>query len=290
MNTQTDCIPCVISAISGLIKLCTEDESKKELLIKNALRLLAEADLANNPVILSRMLIKNTLEECGIEDPFLSLKRDRNQRAWKILPMIKEKVMSSSAPLHTAALAAAAGNILDFVAIGHNYMLEQAIEEVFEQGFSLDCYDDFSQHLKKSETIFYIGDNTGEIVMDRPLIEELKKLGKKITYCVRGKPAMDDALEEDFLLAKLNELTDMVDTGNGYLGLVLPEAPPETVELFNESDMIISKGMGNFETLSELNDNRVFFILKAKCKRIADILGVEKGQYCLRSGKMNLKI
>ncbi len=285
MNTQTDCIPCIISAISGLVRLCTNDESKRESLMKNSLRLLADTDLTNNPVILSRKLIKNTLEECKIEDPFLSLKRERNERAWKILPLIKEKVESAEDPLHIAALAAAAGNILDFVATGHNYMLEQAIEEVFEQGFALDCYDDFFQHLKNSETIFYVGDNTGEIVMDRPLIEELKKLGKKITYCVRGKPAMDDALAEDYHLARLNEYTDMVDTGNGYLGLVLPEAPPATVELFNNSDMVISKGMGNFETLAELNDNRIFFILKAKCKRIAEMLGVEKGEYCLRSEK-----
>lgn len=284
MNTQTDCIPCIISAISGLITFCTNDNIKREALIKSALKALAEADLANNPVILSRMLIKSTLEECEIEDPFLSLKRDRNQRAWKILPLIKEKVLSAEDSLHTAALAAAAGNILDFVASGSNYLLEQAIEEVFEQGFTLDCYDDFSENLKNAKTIFYVGDNTGEIVMDRPLIEELKKLGKKITYCVRGKPAMDDALAEDFYLAKLHELADLVDTGASYLGLVLPEAPTETVELFNKSDMIISKGMGNFETLSDLNDKRIFFILKAKCRRIAEILGVEKGEYCLLGG------
>lgn len=284
MNTLTDCIPCIVSAISGLVKLYTEDEGQRETLMKNALRMLAEADMTKNPVILSRGLIESTLEKCGGEDPFLPLKRERNRRAWEILPFIKEKITSSKDPLHTAALAAAAGNILDFVAMGNNYRLEQAIEEVFRQGFSLDCYAGFSEHLKHSETIFYVGDNTGEIVMDRPLIEELKRLGKKITYCVRGKPAMDDALAEDYYLAKLDELTDLTDTGKGYMGLVLPEAPKETIDIFNRSDMIIAKGMGNFETLSELNDRRIFFILKAKCNRVAGMLGVKNGEYCLRCG------
>ena len=284
MKIEIDCINCITKAMIRLIKLCITDEKKQMEVVRNMLMELSRQDYSLNPVLLSNKLITQILAECKVTDPFYGLKVNRNEKAWNIYPYIKERVMTGPDSLKTATLAAAAGNILDFVASGKQYLLDQAIGEVFDKGFSREYYTDFKEKLEKSETILYIGDNSGEIVMDRPLVKELHNMGKKITYCVRGMPAMDDALEEDFHKAGLSEFADLIDTGSSHMGLALDYAPQNTRDIFYNSDMIISKGMGNFEMLWELDDERIFFIFKAKCQHIAQIVDVELGEYCLLKG------
>jgi len=284
LKTDIDCFSCFVSALTRLIKTCTDDHNKRLELEREILKRLAHSDVDRNPVILSQPIIRFVCRSCNVEDPYFHLKKERNRSAWEILPTVEEMIQRGEDLLLESAKAAAAGNVLDIIAVGNDALLQSSMEHIFETGFARDSYPEFIEKLDASETILYIGDNSGEIVFDRLFIMELVKMGKKIIFCVRGAPAMDDALAEDFHEARLDEFAELIDTGTSHLGLVLAEASSEAREAFKNCDIVISKGMGNLETLSHLMDEKIFFLLRAKCLRVAHSIGLKKDEFCFLRG------
>jgi uncharacterized protein with ATP-grasp and redox domains len=201
-----------------------------------------------------------------------------------LIPELKRLIGKEDDKLYASLKAASSGNILDAVAVGNDGLIDEAVRQMFEIGFVRDEYSIFKEELKKAESVFYIGDNSGEIVFDGILVKHLKDIGKRIIFCVRGKPAMDDALISDFYEAGLDRYCECVDTGGGYLGFIPELVPAKTRQLFETADLVIAKGMGNFEALHELPDSRIFFAFKAKCGFIAQIAGVKTGDFCFLQG------
>ncbi|MCD4784471.1 MAG: ARMT1-like domain-containing protein [Candidatus Eremiobacteraeota bacterium] len=284
MNTSIDCLQCLFPTLVKLIKIATDDEDKRMEIVRGVLERLSKDPLNENPVAVSERLMSYVREVSGNHDPLKKLKHERNQKAWKLLPEISRIIHNSEDPLFSSFKAAAAGNILDIVSVGNDAMLESALKQAFNNGFARNDYNIFLEQLDTSENILYIGDNSGEIVLDRFPVSELVKRNKKILYCVRGEPAMDDALEADFIEAKMGEFAEMIDTGTPHLGFLPDKVSQKTKEIFNEADLIISKGMGNYESLYEINDKRIYFILRAKCDYIAEKMRVKKGDYCFTRG------
>lgn len=284
MNTSLDCLQCLFSALVRLIKIATDDEDKRMEIVRGVLERLSKDPLNENPVAVSERIMSYIREASGNHDPLKKLKHERNQKAWKLLPEISQIVHNSKDPLFSSFKAAAAGNILDIVAVGNDAVLESALKQAFDNGFARNDYNIFLEQFDTSENILYIGDNSGEIILDRLPVSELVKRNKKVRYCVRGEPAMDDALEADFIEARMGEFAEMIDTGTPHLGFLLDKVSQKTRKIFDEVDLIISKGMGNYESLYEINDKRIYFILRAKCDYIAEKMHVKKGDYCFIRG------
>jgi len=284
MNTSLDCLQCLFTALVRLIKIATDDENKRMEIASGVLEKLSEDPLTENPVVVSEKIMSYIRKESGNHDPLGELRKERNRKAWKLLPQIERLVNNSEDPLFSSIKAAAAGNVLDIVAMGNKAVLESALEQAFQNGFVRNDYNFFKEKLDKSKNILYLGDNSGEIVIDRLLVRELTKRDKKVVYCVRGEPAMDDAIEIDFIEAKMGEFAEMIDTGTPHMGFLPDRVSPETREIFNGVDLVISKGMGNFESLYERKDNRIYFVLRAKCDYMANKLRVRKGDYCFIRG------
>lgn len=284
MITAIDCLGCLPAAMIKLIKKCTDDPKKQMELGRDIFRMVGESDFHHNPVIISERIMSYIRKATGVDDPFHDFKRGRNQKALQLIPWMREFIDSGGDRLFECIKAAAAGNILDVVAVGNDKLLEKSIEHAFQYGFARSDYDAFQELLSVARDILYISDNSGEIVFDGLLAEELFRLGKKITFCVRGEPAMDDALAEDFREAGLDRWADMIDTGTGHMGFVPGHASTEAMEAFNGADLIIAKGMGNFESLMDMKDPRLFFVLKAKCWHIAGKIGVKKDDICFLQG------
>jgi hypothetical protein len=189
-------------------------------------------------------------------------------------------VRSADDRLRKAIRIAIAGNVIDF---GSNtpFDLEKDLESILSQRFAIDHFETFTSALAEAKDVLYIADNAGETVFDRVLIEEL---GKPVTYVVRERPIINDALEEDAIAAGVDKVADIVSSGTDAPGNILRLCSEEFSKIYKSSDFIISKGQGNFEGLS--GERRpIFFLLKAKCKVIANHIGVEQGSIILKRSR-----
>ena len=137
----------------------------------------------------------------------------------------------------------------------------------------------FKEATEQAEEIFYLTDNAGEIVLDRLLIEQLPY--EKVTLVVKGKPVINDATIEDAELAGLPRIVHVIDNGSDGPGTILESCSQSFRDRFTNADLVIAKGQGNYETLSNINKN-IFFLLKAKCPVIANHIGCEVGSFVFR--------
>jgi uncharacterized protein with ATP-grasp and redox domains len=131
-----------------------------------------------------------------------------------------------------------------------------------------------------ADRILYLCDNAGEIVFDRLLIEVLPS--EKITAVVRGTPVINDATLEDARATGLTEVVRVMDNGSDAPGTLLETCSPAFRDCFAAADLIIAKGQGNFETLSETRGKRIFFLLKVKCPLIARDIGEPTGRLVVK--------
>jgi uncharacterized protein with ATP-grasp and redox domains len=180
--------------------------------------------------------------------------------------------------LYWALKIAATGNIIDS-AIYNNVDIEGSIQTELIKEFSVCDLDIFEEELKSAKSILIIGDNTGETVFDRVLIKRLA--GYIITYAVRNEPIINDATLLDAYDSGLNDCADIITTGCGAPGAILDQCSAEFLSVFSKADIVISKGQGNFEALSDCR-RPVFFLLKAKCAMIASRLKVNLNEYVFK--------
>ncbi len=235
--------------------------------------LLDRFSLALTPAEVSTYALWAAYEALGCSDPFEEEKRHYNQLALGMYPRLKGMVRGR---LSAAVKVAAAGNIID-LGILDSVDIEGTIKEIFAEGFAIDHLDAFLERLDRAERILYLADNAGEIVFDRVLVEELRRHGKRVIFAVKEAPILNDATLEDALAVGIGEVAEVVSTGSGQVGTNLSDCSPEFLKEFKAADLIISKGQGNFETLSEV-EGPIFFILKAKCSEVATELRVKQGE------------
>jgi uncharacterized protein with ATP-grasp and redox domains len=213
----------------------------------------------------------------GVEDPYKTVKQRDMQTALKLLPMLKRFVSGKQDRLYWALKAAATGNVLDS-SICSNIDFEAVVETELNRRFSLCDMDTLEQRLKESHSLLIIADNAGETVFDRVLLEELPSL--EVTYDVRSAPILNDAMIKDACDSGLDKYARIISTGCDIPGTNLDECNEYFLDVFYSADIVISKGQGNFETLSDC-DRDIFFLLKAKCPVLSRLLEVRLNDYVL---------
>ncbi len=228
------------------------------------------------------MIVKDIV---GNSDPYRELKDKYNHLAMSMYPFLKEKIKNSEDSLLTAVRAAIAGNVIDFGA-QLTFELDRDLEDVLYREFAIKHFNEFRQGLEKAREIIYLGDNAGETVFDRVLIEEIKqRYDVKIIYVVKEVPIINDATEEDAVFAGIDKIAEVISSGSDAPGTVPEYCSPEFNKIFKEAGFVISKGQGNYEALSE-NEKPVFFLFKVKCDVLAGDIGVPIGSIILKySGK-----
>ena len=199
--------------------------------------------------------------------------------ALDMLPELRARIAGAEDPFAAAVRLAITGNIIDFGPKGDT--TEQDALDAIAHALSEPLYGDmhaFQDAVEQADGILYLADNAGEIVFDRVLIEEI--LPQRVTLAVRGAPVINDATIEDAEMAGLAELAEVIDNGSDAPGTILSDCSAAFQKRFHESDLIISKGQGNYETLSG-EPAGIFFLLKAKCPVIAAHAGVPVGAQVL---------
>ncbi len=278
MRATIDCVLCLFKQALSASQLITSDEGKQLEVIKELMRELQDIEypLERTPAEYSYDALQIAYRLLDSRDPFAEAKRKHNQIAMELYPKLREIVENSKDRLHTAAKLAVAGNIIDLGVFKESeFDLEETIQHALEAGFAIDHFPKFRERLSECSKLLYILDNAGEIVFDRLFIEELQK-ELEVVGVVKGGPILNDATWDDAKQTGLDKVARVIDNGSDMVGTVLELCSEEFRQEFNEADIIISKGQGNYETLDE-EDKDIFFILKAKCETIARNLGVELG-------------
>ena len=277
MKTYLDCIPCFFEQALRAGRIATNDEKLLKHLLDELGLMLNSISLESSPPETGRLIYQKVSEITGNPDPFRELKHENTQQALDLYPSLKEIINKSSDSLLTAIRIAIAGNVIDFGA-NATFDIDLAIKETLEKDFSIFDYTAFKRFLAKSKQVLYIGDNAGETVFDRLLIEQMNK---PVIFVVRETPVINDATFDDAVEAGIDKVATIISSGTDAPGTILSTCSPEFKQILDQSEFVIAKGQGNYEALS--NENRsIFFLLKVKCKIIADDIGIAKGDILLR--------
>ncbi|MBC2711387.1 MAG: DUF89 family protein [Desulfosarcina sp.] len=278
MRTYLDCFPCFLKQALRAARIATDDEIKIKRVLDEVGMMLRDIPLDSTPPQSGRLIYRKVSEVTGDSDPYREIKKESTQKALSLYPYLKSRVEKANDRLLTAIRIAIAGNVIDFGAYG-NFDLNREVDEVFEKDFAVFDYNKFKHGLDKAREILYIGDNAGECVFDRILIEEITK---PVTYVVRDAPIINDATYEDAVQAGIDSIATIISSGTDAPGAILETCSAEFKKMYHHSNFIISKGQGNYEALSN-EMGPIFFLLKIKCQVIANDIGVDEGDIVLKA-------
>lgn len=281
MKISPKCPACLLSRVYMEAKIATGDEERVQKAVEESLKILARRyPLREINAVIATEIHRKVYEVLGIEDPYKGLKDKANETVLKNISSIKEFLNKQEDGFRATAIASIIGNTFDYGVMDHNVTesdFSSFFIEEFNKGLAIDHLDKIRE-LCKGKVVF-LTDNCGEVIMDSLFLENIKNTAspKELTVVVRGKPILSDATLEDAKLAGLDKIADKVLTnGLGAIGIIEEELPPETMERIKSADVIIAKGMANYECLSE-SKYPVAFLLTAKCEPVAKSLNVSVG-------------
>jgi len=281
MKTYFDCIPCFFKQIIEVCRIMNlTDEETKKILDKLALH-IPEIEMAASPPAISQFIYRMIKEQTGNPDPYKELKQKSNEIALEIYPELKKMVQNSENRLLKAVEIAIAGNIIDYGTMSNlnidteiDLIINSEEDKIRNEDTKYFEYAEFINSLKKTKVLLYLADNAGEIIFDRILIEEIKATYPDIQiYCaVRGYPIINDCTISDTVSSGIDKIVTVISNGTDAPGTILKECSKEFLDIWNRSDLIVSKGQGNFESLSEAQEN-IFFMFMVKCQVLAKDIG-----------------
>jgi uncharacterized protein with ATP-grasp and redox domains len=260
------------------------DKSLHEAILRDTLHTLGDIDFEQSPPELAREIFDIIERYSGKKDLYAEIKKTSNQYILDMEDELRELVANSADPFLTGLHLAIAGNIIDFGA-KHDFsdkLIHQEIENALNVELDAETVNELRQLIDKAEKILYLGDNAGEIVFDKLFIEQLPR--EKITFAVRGQHIINDALMQDAEDVGITSMVTVIDNGYNVPGTVLKHSSDEFCEIFNNADLIISKGQGNYETLSN-SERKIVFLLKIKCEIVARDLNGSVGDFVIKINK-----
>jgi uncharacterized protein with ATP-grasp and redox domains len=280
MEILLDCVPCLLKQALEGSKLATDHVEIQEKVIKDALAILSDYKAYKTSPELARAIHQCIKENTGLDDPYALVKARDLQAAKSMYKALKEFLQTKEDQLYWALKISATGNNIDS-AIYQNVKIDKSMMTELEKEFAICNIDILRKKLVNANHVLVIGDNTGETIFDKVLIEALHEMN--VTYVVRSEPIINDVTMLDAIASELNKVASLISSGCNAPGLILEECSDDFMKLYKEADVIISKGQGNYEALSE--EKEVFFLLKAKCPMIAGRLNVNINNYVLKYGK-----
>jgi uncharacterized protein with ATP-grasp and redox domains len=267
-------------------RMSTEKVEIHKKILDRVMELLMTKSFDTPPPAIARDIYKIIREETKNNDPYREVKIKDNREMLNILPYFKSVIKNHKDPLIKACKLAIAGNQIDSGTgkrkESHDH---KDIENILKRTPAIDHFNEMKESLAKSNTVLYIGDNSGEIVLDRLFIEQIKKdfPDLKIIYAVRGRPVINDVTIIDAKISGIIDFCDVIDNGDSAPGTDLKYCSKEFKDYFDSADMIIAKGQGNYETLSGVKKDNIYFLLMAKCHVIARHLNCRTGSMVIKN-------
>ncbi len=283
MKTFFECIPCLIQQSLSAVRLVTGDERIHEQVLREILQSASKMDLCQPPAAMAQVIHRRIRKLCENDDPYRASKLRFNRLALDLLPDFQHRVEKSPDPWDAAVRLAIAGNIMDLGVKGG--VGEAEIREVLDHSLQEPLHGspaEFADAAGRARSILYLTDNAGEIVFDRLLIEHMPH--QEVTVAVRGSPVINDATLEDAEQAGLFNLVTVIDNGSDAPGTIIHDCKEAFQRRFADADLVIAKGQGNYETLTDVSGN-IYFLLRVKCPIIARDIGCPVGRMVLQPSR-----
>jgi damage-control phosphatase, subfamily I len=279
MKTYFDCIPCFLRQTVEAARNVTDDETVIEKVLRDVLRATADADFDRPPPYVGQLIHRRIKALTGIRDPYLAAKKRLNRLTLDALSELGDIVNRAADPLLAAARLSIAANAID-MGISTSFSstdIQTALQEFSKAPFTGDV-PKFKKAVEQADEILFLADNAGEIAVDKLLIETLGP--RRVTLAVRGGPVLNDAVREDAQDVKIPHTVELIDNGSDAPGTILSDCSDTFLKKFHCADLIIAKGQGNFESLSEVQKN-IFFLFKVKCPVISRRSALPLGTHAL---------
>ncbi len=281
MKIQHECVPCLFKRIIYESNLSNSDTTKKSNAIKAAAASMSKTyDPATCSATIATSMHRAAYKALDDPDPYRLLKDRSNTIAKNLLPIVETLIKQSEDPLYTSILCAIVGNMLDFGIDGassHPEKLLETFEDAVSEGLGYDDYPKVKRLLRKAHHVMFFTDNCGEIVFDKILCREMKYVfpNVRITLVVKGEPVLSDATIKDAMDVGFDTVADEVfTTGCFAVGVDFFRLPPKVSERLKAADIICCKGMANYESFSETSYRPIVYLLRTKCKPIAQSMGI----------------
>jgi uncharacterized protein with ATP-grasp and redox domains len=280
----SSCYACILDRAKFESDLVFESEIEKTRAIEELLDFMA-CHKGGVPALVGTERESIIKRRSNNSDPYRDLKDEENRVARQLLPMARKFYLESENKLEALIRIAAAANSMEFGVKGHNFE-NSTFGSIFKETLAENLNGELAlveEMLKSFECIFYLTDNAGEVVFDLYVIEKLKEMGKRVVMASKSEPVLNDITVNELRLMTENEV---VPTGP-VVGTTVENISPEALSLlFNKDWLVIAKGMGNFETMSEFDSGltgRLIYILRAKCEPVAMTLGVTRGSLVVKT-------
>ncbi len=281
MRMDIYCVRCIVSQMVELIKIMRLDREEQERLMREVLAVLEKEPYHVTSPELAEKVYDRVREITGVKDPYQEVKREENRRAQEMVAPFRERLEELS--LEDVLKLSVLGNSMDY-GTEARFDLERELDELKKASLPQDVLREFEGELRESRRLLIIGDNAGEIVFDKLLVEYLRvKYGVRTTYAVRGGPIINDATMEDAAQIGMAQVAEVITTGQNIAGLVLERASEEIKNALREIPLVLSKGQGNFETLEDKGLD-IYFLFRVKCPVVGAYLKKKVGEmvFCRR--------
>jgi uncharacterized protein with ATP-grasp and redox domains len=281
MQSYTECIPCFVRQAYDALTLVGCDERLTHQTLQRVLVEAAAFPLEQSPPVMAQLIHRIIREALGNSDPYAQIKADSTRLALELAEEARAVVAASADPFSMAIRFSIAGNIMDFALVNNwdRLDLDHFIEKTCLRSLDDEAVERLRTAVEKAETILVLGDNCGETVFDRLLIEQLPPA--KVYYAVKGHPVINDATLSDAQAAGLDAVAELVENGSDAPGTVLDDCSEEFCRLFEKADLVIAKGQANYESLEGVS-RPIFFLTQVKCPVIGRDLGEKVGSWVVR--------
>lgn len=283
MEIQDTCIPCLKKSFVRLAEKVTHDTTQQTRIITEGLNIMDEVGINTSSPYITGRLYNFIRTYIGNNDPYQKEKDETNQIAMNIIKALNLESFKKEDQdeLETALRLSIAGNIIDF-GVGYDIdesTIQTSVDDSLIRPLFGDSVSAFRLAVEEAKNILVLADNAGEIAFDKLLINQLPK--NKVTYVVKGGPCVNDATMSDAEAVSMTDLVPVIENGAAYQGTILELCSHDFRQVFDQADLIISKGQANFETLSHVKDKTVFHLMRAKCPVIAKAAGCDTGAFVL---------
>ena len=278
MNIAEACVSCIINQSVKVADAINANEELSQTLTQTVQNMSKSFSYANNPTEIAADVYEKMAFIAQKTDLYDEVKELSTQKALSFVPFLKDKLKDSDDKLLTATKIAVAGNVIDLAA-AIEFDLEDELHKIFDTEFAHNDFVQMKKELSNAKDVVILGDNVGEHIFDYMFVETLKELYPNATYSyvVRGNPIINDVTMKEAIEAGFDKLCNLQDSGVNTPGFAYSRANATSQKLFDDADVVISKGMGNYECLNDSHRDNICFLLKVKCSVVASSLGNEIG-------------
>ena len=278
MKIDPACVECIINQSKRVAGAIHADETLSQEIIQAVEKMASGFSFEQSPPEVASAVYEKMAEIAGKEDLYDEVKKLSTQKAQEFVPYLEKEISDSDHALLTSTKVAVAGNVIDLAA-EYAFDLNEELDKIFHTNFAINDFALLEERLSKASTVLYIADNAGEHIFDLIYVKTILSLypNVKLTYMTRGNAIINDVTYEEARDSGFEEVCELVSSGVNTPGFVYDRANKVSQRLFDKADLIITKGMGNYECLSDVRHKNLFFLLKVKCNVVARSLGKEVG-------------